>query len=304
MVETTHEKRKAFRSGYVALIGRPNVGKSTLMNRIIGEKVSIVTDKPQTTRNSILGIKTTDDYQVLFLDTPGIHKAKLRLNEIMVQTALSTLEDADLILMLVEPEPNLLQKSGFILDRLREVSTPVYLIVNKIDTVKKESLLPLISVYREKMTFQGVVPVSALTGDGVDRLEEVIAEALPEGPAYFPEESLTNVSKRFMIAEMIREKIILETEQEVPHSVAVRVEQVKARTGGRIIDVDATIYVEKDSQKGILIGKGGRMLKKIGSRVRPEVESLLESKIFLRLWVKVRKDWRSQVRMLRELGFE
>lgn len=304
MIEMDRESEKRFRSGYVALIGRPNVGKSTLMNRIIGEKVSIVTDKPQTTRNSILGIKTTEAYQVLFLDTPGIHRAKRRLNEIMVQAALSTLEDADLILLLVEPDSSLLIKTGFILDRLQEVSTPTYLVVNKIDTVKKERLLPLIAAYRERMTFQGVVPVSALTGDGVDRLEEVIAEALPEGPPYFPEESLTDVSKRFMIAEMIREKIILRTEKEIPHSVAVRVEQVKGRPGGRIIDVDATIYVEKDSQKGILIGKGGGMLREIGSLVRPEVESLLESKIFLRLWVKVRKDWRSQVRMLRELGFE
>jgi GTP-binding protein Era len=304
VIEMDRESEKRFRSGYVALIGRPNVGKSTLMNRIIGEKVSIVTDKPQTTRNSILGIKTTEAYQVLFLDTPGIHRAKRRLNEIMVQAALSTLEDADLILLLVEPDSSLLIKTGFILDRLQEVSTPTYLVVNKIDTVKKERLLPLIAAYRERMTFQGVVPVSALTGDGVDRLEEVIAEALPEGPPYFPEESLTDVSKRFMIAEMIREKIILRTEKEIPHSVAVRVEQVKGRPGGRIIDVDATIYVEKDSQKGILIGKGGGMLREIGSLVRPEVESLLESKIFLRLWVKVRKDWRSQVRMLRELGFE
>jgi len=303
-METTDHQKKVFRSGYVALIGRPNVGKSTLMNRIIGEKVSIVTDKPQTTRNSILGIKTTDDYQVLFLDTPGIHNAKRRLNEIMVQTALSTLDDADLILMLVEPDPNLLKKAGFILNILHEVNTPIYLIVNKIDTVNKERLLPLISAYQEKMTFQGIVPVSALNGDGVDRLEEVIADALPPGPPYFPEESLTDVSKRFMIAEMIREKIILKTEKEIPHSVAVRVEQVKTRPSGKIIDVDATIYVEKDSQKGILIGKGGRMLRDIGSLVRPEVETLLKSQVFLRLWVKVRKDWRSQVRMLRELGFE
>ena len=178
------------------------------------------------------------------------------------------------------------------------------MIINKIETVKKEKILPLISAYQEKMTFQGVVPVSALTGDGVDRLEEIIADALPEGPPYFPEESLTDVSQRFMIAEMIREKIILKTEKEIPHSVAVRVEQVKTRPSGKIIDVDATIYVEKDSQKGIIIGKGGRMLRDIGSLVRPEVETLLGSQVFLRLWVKVRKDWRSQVRMLRELGFE
>ncbi|NOY53254.1 MAG: GTPase Era [Deltaproteobacteria bacterium] len=300
----SYETKNVFRSGYVALIGRPNVGKSTLMNRIIGEKISIVTDKPQTTRNSILGIRTTDRYQVLFLDTPGIHKAKRRLNERMVQTALAALKDADLIFFLVEPEIRFLEQGDFILHRLHEVSRPIYLIINKIDTIQKERILPLISAYREKLSFQEVVPISALTGDGVDRLEEVIADALPEGPPYFPEESLTDVSKRFMIAEMIREKIIFRTEKEIPHSVAVRVEQVKARPSGKLVDVDAVIYVEKDSQKGILIGKGGRMLRAIGSLVRPEVESLLGSQVFLRLWVKVRKDWRSQVRMLRELGYE
>jgi GTP-binding protein Era len=303
--ETQFVKNEStFRSGYVALIGHPNVGKSTLMNRILGEKLSIVTDRPQTTRNRILGIKTTDRYQALFLDTPGIHRPKHRLNEIMVKTALATLEDADLVLLLVEPGRKSMEESEIVLDKLLDVSTPICLIINKIDKINKEGLLPLINGYREKISFREIVPISALNGDGVDRLEEIIADSLPSGPPYFPEDSLTDVSQRFMIAEMIREKIILQTQKEIPYSVAVMVEKARKRSTGNLTDVEATIYVEKDSQKGILIGKGGKMLKEIGSLVRPEVEALLDSKVFLRLWVKVRKDWRSHMRMLRELGFE
>ncbi len=295
---------KGFKSGYVALIGRPNVGKSTLMNRILGEKLSIVTDKPQTTRNRILGIKTTPRSQILFFDTPGVHKGRHRLNEIMVNSALASLQDADLILFLIEPVTGISEDEGFILKKLNEVISPIYLIINKIDSLKKDQILPVIEAYRGRLSFKEVVPLSALRGDGVDLLEEMIVRALPEGPPFFPPESITDVSQRFMIAEMIREKIIRRTHREIPYAATVVVEAVKRRESGGLTDVEAVIYVEKDSQKGILIGRRGDMLKEIGSLVRPEIESFLNSKVFLRLWVKVRKDWRSQVGALREFGFQ
>lgn len=297
-------EKGGFRSGYVALIGRPNVGKSTLMNRMLGEKLSIVTDKPQTTRNRILGIKTTDTFQILFLDTPGIHRSKHRFNEIMLKTSLSTLEDADLILFLVDALQTMGQGERFIIDKLHEVITPKLLIINKIDRTRKQRLLPLIDEYKKRMDFQEILPISALTGDGVAALEDLIPSFLPEGPPYFPEDSLTDLSQRFIIAEMIREKVIQRTQKEIPHVVAVKVEAVKKRDGEELIDVDALIYTEKDSQKGILIGKGGQMLKEIGMAARLEIEEFLRSRVYLRLWVKVRKDWRSQLRMLKELGFE
>ncbi len=297
-------EKGGFRSGYVALIGRPNVGKSTLMNRMLGEKLSIVTNKPQTTRNRILGIKTTATFQILFLDTPGIHRSKHRFNEIMLKTSLSTLEDADLILFLVDALQSIGQGERFILDKLHDVITPKLLIINKIDRTRKQRLLPLIDEYKKRMDFQEILPISALTGDGVAALEDLIPSFLPEGPPYFPEDSLTDLSQRFMIAEMIREKVIQRTQKEIPHVVAVKVEAVKKREGEELIDVDALIYTEKDSQKGILIGRRGQMLKEIGMAARPEIEEFLGSRVYLRLWVKVRKDWRSQLRMLKELGFE
>ncbi|MDX1764403.1 MAG: GTPase Era [bacterium] len=293
-----------FRSGYVAIVGRPNVGKSTLMNRILGEKLAIVTHKPQTTRNRILGVKTSENAQILFLDTPGVHAGKTRLNDMMVKAALSALEDADLILFLVEPRLGLNQDEKILLDKLNEVNTPIYLIINKIDTSSKSRLLPLIDRFRQLARFREIVPVSGLTGDGVEMLETMIRDALPEGPPFFPEDVLTDVSQRFMIGEMIREKIILKTGKEIPHAVAVVVEAVRRREGRNLTDVSAVIYVERDSQKGILIGDKGRVLKEIGSRVRPEIEEFLGTRVFLELWVKVKRDWRSQLRMLREFGFE
>ncbi len=295
---------KGFKSGYVALIGRPNVGKSTLMNRILGEKLSIVTDKPQTTRNKILGIKTTPRSQILFFDTPGVHQGRHRLNEIMVTSALSSLQDADLILFLIEPVTDVGEDEAFILKKLGEVRTSIYLIINKIDAIRKDRILPVIEAYRGRISFEEAIPISALTGEGVAQLEEMIVRALPEGPSFFPAESITDVSQRFMIAEMIREKIILRTHREIPYAVTVVVDAVKRRETGALTDVEAVIYVEKDSQKGILIGSRGAMLKEIGSQVRPEIEAFLEGKVFLRLWVKVRKDWRSQVGALREFGFQ
>lgn len=293
-----------YSSGYVALIGRPNVGKSTLMNRMLGEKLSIVTEKPQTTRNRILGIKTTERFQALFLDTPGIHTPRHRLNEIMLKTALSTLEDADLILFLVEPvlEPD--EEDLSICHKLKRVKTPVILVINKIDTIKKENLLPLIHKYKDLMEFKEVIPISALTGDGVADLEVLIPSFLPEGPRYYPGENITDLSERFMISEMIREKIIRHTHNEIPYVAAVVVEAVRKREGADLVDVEAVIYIEKESQKGILIGKQGKRLKDIGTMVRPEIEELLHSRVYLKLWVKVRKAWRDHSGMLKELGFE
>jgi GTP-binding protein Era len=293
-----------FKSGSVALIGRPNVGKSTLMNRILGEKLAIITDTPQTTRNRILGIKTTRNAQILFLDTPGIHEPRHRLNEVMLKTSLSALRDADLVLFLIEPRIPPGREEQFALNELREIKRPIFLIINKIDKSSKQKLLPCIEEYRHQMSFAEILPVSALTGDGVAGLEEMICSYLPKGPPYFPEDSLTDLSERFLIAEMIREKIILLTHDEIPHAVAVVVEGVKKRTGKNLIDVDAVVYVEKDSQKGILVGRKGTRMKEIGTAVRPEIEEFLNARVFLRLWVKVRKDWRSQIKMLRELGFK
>jgi len=288
----------------VALIGRPNVGKSTLLNRIVGEKISIVTSKPQTTRNRILGIRTTERFQILFLDTPGIHRPKNRLQEIMLKYALATLEDADLILFLIDPVRKIREEDRFILNKLRKVTTPIYLIINKIDTIKKELILPLIDACRTLLDFREILPVSALKGDGVVELESSIVQALPLSPPYFPKEDLTDLSQRFMIAEMIREKILFRTRREIPYSVAVQVDTVRRRQEGKITDVEGVIYTEKESQKGILVGRGGRKLKEIGTLVRPEIEAFLDSKVFLRLWVKVRRDWRSQLRILREFGYE
>ncbi len=293
-----------YRSGYVALIGRPNVGKSTLMNRMLGEKLSIVTEKPQTTRNRILGIKTTEHFQALFLDTPGIHTAKHRLNEIMLNTALSALEDADLILFLVEPVLEVNEEDQLICHKLKRVKTPVILIINKIDTIRKENLLSLIREYSSLLTFKEVIPISALTGDGVADLEVMIPSFLPEGPRYYPGENLTDLSERFIISEMIREKIIQQTHNEIPYAAAVVVEAVRKREGADLVDVEAVIYIEKESQKGILIGKQGKRLKEIGTMVRPEIEGLLNSRVYLKLWVKVHKAWRDHSGMLKELGFE
>jgi len=271
---------------------------------MLGEKLSIVTEKPQTTRNRILGIKTTERFQALFLDTPGIHTVKHRLNEIMLKAALSALEDADLILFLVEPVLEVNEEDQWICHKLEKVKTPVILIINKIDTIRPENLLPLIREYGSLLTFKEVIPVSALTGEGVPDLEVLIPSFLPEGPRYYPEENLTDLSERFMISEMIREKIIQQTQKEIPYAAAVVVEAVRKREGADLVDVEAVIYIEKESQKGILIGKHGKRLKEIGVMVRPEIEGLLNSRVYLKLWVKVRKGWRDHSGMLKEMGFD
>ena len=291
-----------FRVGYVALIGCPNVGKSTLMNRILGRKLSIVTDKPQTTRNRILGVKTTAGAQVIYLDTPGVHRPRHRLNRIMVKTAMAALEDADLILHMVEPRPVVGPGDTAIVEKLAEVGTPAFLVINKIDTVAKPRLLPVIQAYKDRVAYLEVLPVSARTGDGVEHLEEEILGRLPPGDPLFPEGTVTDLPERFLVGEIVREKILRRTREEIPYAVAVKVEAMERR--GDRLEVQALIYVDKESQKGILIGRGGRMLREIGTAARREIEAVLGCRAFLGLWVKVRPGWRSQLRLLGELGFQ
>lgn len=290
---------KVFRSGFISIIGRPNVGKSTLLNALLGEKIAIISDKPQTTRNRILGILNRPDAQLVFIDTPGIHKPMHKMNEAMVKTALATYNEVDVILFMVEagapPGPG----DRFIIDTLSNVKTPVFLLINKIDLVKKDTLLPLIEQYRSLHPFAEIFPVSALHADLAGLVDALISR-LPEGPKYFPEDELTDQPERFIISELIREKIFLLTRDEVPYSTAVVIEDMKEEPG--LSRVNAVIYVERESQKGIIIGRGGEMLKKIGTLAREDAERLLGTKIFLQLWVKVKKDWREDERMLKEIG--
>jgi GTP-binding protein Era len=291
-----------FRSGYVSLTGRPNVGKSTLLNTILGEKIAIVSPKPQTTRNRIMGVKTLPDAQIIFLDTPGIHKPKHRLGEIMVGEAKESVKAVDIILFLVEPEaPG--AGDRFILEMLKGLDKTVFLVINKLDTVKKPRVLPVIEAYGKLFPFREIVPLSAETGDGVDLLLETVVHYLPEGPKYYPDDVFTDRVERFMAGEIIREKIMLDTGDEIPYSVATEILSWKEREDGVLL-VQANIYVEREGQKGIIIGKGGERLKKIGTAARLEMEGLLGNKVFLELWVKVKKDWRGDERFLKELGFQ
>lgn len=295
--------REGFKVGFIALIGRPNVGKSTLMNRLLGHKVSIISEKPQTTRNRILGIKTLPSAQLLFLDTPGIHRAHALFNREMVKTAMRALEDADVVLWMVEAPAPLTEDDQLILQALKKVKTPVLLAINKIDLIKKVELLPLIEQFAGSFPFQEIVPISATLGENVDRLEALLISYLPEGPPFYPPDQLTDRPERFIIGEIIREKVFHLLHQEIPYAVAVEVEEVREREERPMIYIQATIYVEKDSQKGILIGSQGRMLKKIGQLAREEIEALLGSQVFLNLWVKVRPHWRKDEEALRRFGY-
>ncbi|WP_333652176.1 GTPase Era [Dissulfurispira sp.] len=290
-----------FRSGYVSLTGRPNVGKSTLLNTILGEKVAIVSPKPQTTRNRIIGVKTLPDAQIVFIDTPGIHKPKHKLGELMVKQAKESVKEVDVILFMVEPEE---PGSGdkFIIDILKDMGKPVFLLINKVDTIKKPLVLPVIEVYSKLYPFKEIIPISALAGDGIDALIKTIVNYLPEGPKYYPDDVLADQLERFMVSEIIREKIIQQTEDEIPYSVAIEINQWSEREDG-VVFIQANIYVEREGQKGIIIGKGGARLKTIGTNARLEIEKLLGTKVFLELWVKIKKDWRSSERILKELGF-
>ena len=292
----------SFKSGFVSIIGRPNAGKSTLLNSILGEKVVIVSEKPQTTRNKIRGIKNMENAQIIFLDTPGIHKAKGHLNEFMVKEAMSALEDMDIIIYLVEATGKI-KDELFIIESLKRVRCPVLLGINKIDMVRKDSILPLMDEYSSVYPFREIIPLSARKGEGMDELFRCIVELLPEGPKYFTEDILTDQTERFVVAEIVREKIFELTREEIPYSTAVIVERFKENPGKRIISISATINVERDSQKGIIIGKGGAMLKEIGTRARIDIERLLGTKVYLELFVRVRKDWTKDAKSLKEFGY-
>ncbi len=297
--------RELFKSGYVSIIGRPNVGKSTLLNSLLGEKVAIVTPKPQTTRNRIRGIKNLPNAQIVFIDTPGIHRPRERLGEFMVKEATLALKDIDLAIVMVEPRlPELADERliDVVKTSRNKFQFPVILVINKIDTVKKAELLPIIDEYSKLMDFSEIIPISALKGDGLDILLQKVVEYLPEGPKYYPDDIVTDQLERFMVSEIIREKIMNLTEDEIPYSVAVEVTQWEEKEG--IIIISANIYVEKDTQKGIIIGKKGAKLKSIGTEARKEIEGLLGTKVYLELWVKVKEAWRKKPGALRELGYQ
>ncbi|MBQ1994422.1 MAG: GTPase Era [Lachnospiraceae bacterium] len=294
-----NEKHK---SGFVALIGRPNVGKSTLMNSIIGQKIAITSKKPQTTRNRIQTVYTSDEGQIVFVDTPGIHKSKNKLGDYMVNVAERSLKEVDVILWLVEPTDYIGAGEQHIIEQLKKVNIPIILVVNKIDTVKREQLLGYIDTYRKEVDFAEVVPVSALKRDNTDVLVEQIMKYLPYGPAFYDEDTITDQPMRQIVAELIREKVLRSIDEEIPHGVAVTIDTMKF--GKKLVDINATIICERDSHKGIIIGKGGLMLKKIGSLARSEIEDLLEQHVNLQLWVKVKKDWRDSDYLIKNFGYD
>jgi len=295
--------QEAFRSGFVSIIGRPNVGKSTLLNQILGEKIAIVSDKPQTTRTRILGVKHLPEAQIIFLDTPGIHKPKFGLNQRMVKTALGTLNEVDMILFLVDAKEDPGGGDRFIIEEVKKVNVPIFLILNKIDRVGKQALLPPIERYSGLYSFTEIIPVSALTGENVDRLVDVIVKYLPPGDPLFPEDEITDQPLRVIAAEVVREKILTRTRDEIPYSVGVVVEQFNEDPEKELVSIHAVIYVERDSQKGIVIGKSGKMLKAVGTEARHDLERLIGTKVFLKLWVKVKDDWRGNEAILNELGY-
>ncbi len=300
-----------FKSGFATLIGRPNVGKSTLMNHIIGQKIAITSNRPQTTRNRIQTVYTSKEGQIVFVDTPGIHKAKNKLGNYMVRIAERSLTEVDVILWLVEPSTFIGAGEKHIIEQLKKVKTPVILVINKTDKVKKEEVLTFIDAYRKEMDFEEIVPVSALKGDNVDELLSCIMKYLPYGEAYYDENTVTDQPERQIVSELIREKALYSLEEEIPHGIAVVIESMKFRKsvdrakGKRttIADIEATIVCEKESHKGIVIGKKGAMLKQIGSKARPEIEDMLECKVNLQLWVKVRKDWRDSDLYMKNFGY-
>ena len=290
------------KSGFAALIGRPNVGKSTLMNQLIGQKIAITSNKPQTTRNRSRTVLTRQEGQIVFLDTPGIHKAKNKLGNYMVGVAEKTFDQVDVILWLVEPSTYIGAGERHIIELLKKVKTPVILVINKTDTVKKEAVLTFIDAYRKEMDFQEIVPVSALKGQGTDELVSCIFQYLPYGPAFYDEDTVTDQPIRQIAAELIREKALRLMQEEIPHGIAVSIESMKEK--GSVCHIEATIVCERESHKGMIIGKGGMMLKKIGSAARPEIEELLEMQVNLKLWVKVKKDWRDSDFLLKNFGYD
>ena len=291
-----------FKSGFVSIIGRPNVGKSTFLNRVIGQKIAIMSDKPQTTRNKIQGVYTEDQAQIVFIDTPGIHKPKHKLGDFMMKVAQNTLKEVDLILFMINATEGLGRGDEFIIERLKDTKTPVFLVINKIDEIHPDELFSNITNYKDLYPFAEIVPISALQGNNVERLLDQIKQRLPEGPQYYPADQVTDHPERFIITELIREKVLHATREEIPHSIAVVMDSMQRRDNGAVY-VGATIIVERDSQKGIVIGKQGKMLKEVGRKARADIEALLGSKVFLELWVKVQKDWRNRASHLRDFGF-
>lgn len=290
-----------FKSGFVTLIGRPNVGKSTLMNYLIGQKIAITSNKPQTTRNRIQTVLTTDEAQIVFVDTPGIHKAKNKLGEYMVNVAEKTLNEVDVVLWLVEPTTFIGAGEQHIAKQLQRVKTPVILVINKVDSVKREEILPAIAAYKDIYDFADIVPVSARSGDNTDELLRVIMKYLPYGPQFYDEDTVTDQPERQIVAELIREKALHSLQDEIPHGIAVAIDRMKMQN--KVMHIDATIICERDSHKGIIIGKQGSMLKKIGSTARYEIERMLDCKVNLKLWVKVKKDWRDSEFLMKNFGY-
>ncbi|AVK63107.1 GTPase Era [Lactobacillus sp. CBA3606] len=294
--------KKDFHSGFVAIIGRPNVGKSTLLNRVVGQKVAIMSDKAQTTRNRIQGIYTTDDTQMVFIDTPGIHKPQSRLGDFMVKSALSTLGEVDAVLFMINADERRGAGDNFIIDRLKTVKKPIYLVINKIDQIYPDHLLEIMDQYKDALDWADVYPISALEGNNVNELVTTLKQKLPVGPQYYPADQVTDHPERFIISELIREKVLDLTRQEVPHSTAVVIESIK-RQDEEKIHIQATIIIERSSQKGIIIGKGGSMLKRIGSMARRDIENLLGDKVYLELWVKVQENWKDRENLLASYGY-
>jgi len=292
-----------FKSGFISILGRPNVGKSTLFNRLLGDKIAIIAEKPQTTRNRILGIKHLEGGQLIFLDTPGIHPGKSELNQRMVRTAIASGRDADVLLFLIEAASPLVEKDQKMIESLKGSKGVPFLVINKMDLVKRKNLLPIIDQYQRLHHFKEIIPISAMTGEGTDILIKEILNVLPESPAYYPEDMITDQTERFWVSERIREKVIHQTYQEIPYSTAVTIEEFKEHSEKNLVIIKATIHVERDSQKKILIGKGGEKMKRIGEAARKEVEAFLGARVFLELWVTVEKNWTQNPQALDRLGY-
>ena len=290
------------KSGFVSIIGRPNVGKSTFVNRVIGHKIAIMSDKAQTTRNKIQGVMTRDDAQIIFIDTPGIHKPKHKLGDYMMRVAKNTLSEIDAIMFMVNVNEDIGRGDEYIMEMLKNVKTPIFLVLNKIDLVHPDTLMPKIEQYQSYMDFTDIIPISALEGLNVDHFIDVLKSFLPEGPKYYPDNQISDHPEQFVVSEIIREKILHLTSEEIPHAIGVNVDRMIKEDGDRV-RIEATIYVERDSQKGIVIGKGGKKLKEVGKRARRDIEMLLGSKVYLELWVKVQRDWRNKVNFIRQIGY-
>lgn len=295
-----------FKSGYVSVIGRPNVGKSTLLNAIIGEKISAISSKPQTTRQNITFIHTDEDAQIIFLDTPGIQKPKNKLGEFMLTESKEGIEDSDVITYIVDTSKKIGRAERSIIDILKEYKgkLPIILLINKVDTIRKDELLEIISMYAEEEIFDDIIPISAMKNDGIDIYLETLKKFLKPGPMYYPEDMITDKNERFIVAEIIREKGLMYLNEEVPHGLAISIEKFKKREDKNMYDIDANIYVERDTHKGILIGKNGSMLKRIGTEAREEAERLLDAKVNLQIWVKVEKNWRDRDNLVKRFGYD